>query len=364
MRKNCFKYPVEIADDVFGESSVLADLIAGSGEKTAGVFLVADKSVVQHTEGLGTKIGRYFQSHGLCLVGQPIVMASGEKIKADNLQSVLTIVSALLEYKLGCDDYVMILGGGALLDVAGYAAAQVRGGVKILRVPTTPAAMMDAAFADYAAVDSTNVKDALRVPCQPAAVVIDKTLAQSVMDGVWCSGLGEPLRQAIGTDAAFMKKLLKLSDAYCARDEGAFDEIVRGTLASRAKKGPSSLALWSAARLEAMSGYRLPHGSAVLIGICLEIGYSLKKGLMPPDQYEQAFALLKKLGVADAIRHSQHLLSNKDSLLFGLDARALSTGSMEIDVCAGFGKTAAEPNPDRETIRQVAQDLLSLPLDG
>ena len=215
MQKSCYSYPVEFVEDVFGESSVLADLlkkVTGSGEPK--VLIVADMNVVQRTEGLGTKIGRYVQTHGIRLAGSPVVMAGGEKIKADNLQSALQVVSAILSAKLGRNDVVLALGGGTILDVAGYAAAQVRGGVKIVRIPTTPAAMMDAAFAEYAAVDSTSVKDALRVSSVPAGVLIDVAFASSVLDGVWRGGIGEAVRQAMALDATLMKKLVKLGPAY------------------------------------------------------------------------------------------------------------------------------------------------------
>ena len=105
-------------------------------------------------------------------------------------------VSAALDAKIGADDVLMAIGGGSVLDVAGYAAAQVRGGVKLVRVPTTPAAMVDAAFAHYAAVDFREIKDALRIQCEPDAVIVDRSYAKTVLDGVWRGGLGEIVRFA------------------------------------------------------------------------------------------------------------------------------------------------------------------------
>ena len=68
MQKSCFNYPVEFAEDVFGESDVLADTlkkITGSDEPK--VLIVADMNVVQRVEGLGSKIGRYVKEHGIRL---------------------------------------------------------------------------------------------------------------------------------------------------------------------------------------------------------------------------------------------------------------------------------------------------------
>ena len=365
MRKNCCTYPVETADGAFEESDVLAGALrAAAGQDSPRVLIVADMNVVQRTAGLGAAIGRYVQRHGIRLAGSPVVVAAGEKIKADNLKSALKIVSAMLEAKLGKDDVVLALGGGTLLDVAGYAAAQVRGGVKIVRVPTTPAAMLDAAFAEYAAIDSATVKDALRVPSIPSAVVIDPSFSSTVLDGVWRGGIGEAVRLALACDAPLMKKLRALAPAYLERDLAALREIVALTCSVRAKKGRTELAEWSAVRLEAMSGWKLPHGYAVCIGICIDACYAVERGLMDAGDRDDVLGLLDFCGALDGLAHSRHLLSQADNLLCGLDAWRLSSGSEAIIVPAGVGRSAAEKEPDRDTYRKVLSDMLSSPVDG
>lgn len=256
---------------------------------------------------------------------------------------------------------VLALGGGTILDVAGYAAAQVRGGVKIVRIPTTPAAMMDAAFAEYAAVDSTSVKDALRVPSVPAGVLIDVTFASSVLDGVWRGGIGEAVRQAVVLDAALMKKLVKLGSAYCARESAALSETVKAVVASRLKKGSTAFAQWSALRLESMSGYKLPHGYAVPIGICLELAYAVEKGALKVADRNKVVELLRTCGALDGLGHSVHLLGQADNLLAGLDAWALSAGGPSRKACGGLGKQVEEQEVDREAMRKVLKELVSVP---
>ena len=362
MQKSCFGYPVEFADDVFGESDVLANVLKKvTRSESPKVLIVADMNVVQRTEGLGTKIGRYVQAHGIQLIGNPVVVAGGEKIKADNLQCALKVVSALLSAKLGRNDVVLAIGGGTILDVAGYAAAQVRGGVQIVRMPTTPAAMMDAAYATYAAIDSATVKDALRVPSVPAAVVIDTAFAVSVLDGVWRGGIGEAVRLAAAADAALLKKLKKLAPAYRDRDMAALTEIVQLVWKTRAKKGGTSLALWVALRLESMSGYKLPHGYAVSIGVCIELDYAVEKGLMKPADREVALDILRDCGALDGLGHSGHLLGQVDNLLFGLDAWLLSSPDRTVAVSAGLGKTATVEDLDREVLRVVLKNVVSRP---
>ena len=362
MRKNCFSYPVEFAEDAFGGSAVLADTLRKvTGSDEPKVLIVADMNVVQHTEGLGSKIGRYVQEHKICLAGSPVVIGGGEKIKADNLQSALKIVSEMLSAKVGRNDVVLAIGGGTLLDIAGYAAAQVRGGVKLVRMPTTPAAMMDAVFAEYAAVDSATVKDALRVPSDPAAVVIDTGFASTVLDGVWRGGIGEAVRLAVALDATLLKKVEALAEAYRGRDMSALGGIVKAVHAVRAKKGGTSFAQWAACRLESLSGYKLPHGYAVSIGICIDLGYAAEKGLLKPADRDRVVALLGSCGALDGLAHTRGHLSKAEDLLSGLDAWALSSGVSAIAIPHGIGKIGEEPDPDREVYGAVLKKLSAPP---
>lgn len=360
MQKNCLRYPVEFVRDVFGESDTLAETLRKvSGSESPRVLIVADLNVVQRVESLGAQIGRYVQAHDIRLAGSPVVMASGEKIKADNFMSALHVMSAVLDAKLGKNDIVLALGGGTLLDVAGYAAAQVRGGVKLVRMPTTPVAMIGACHADYAAIDSSNVKDALRVPSVPSAVVIDVGFAQSVLDGVWRSGLGEAFRLAVSSDSALMKKIVKLAPAYCGRDPAALTEIAEGVAKMVAKKGVSRFGCWSAARLESMSCYKLPYGYAVSMGTLVDVRYSKEKGVLNDKDFGFLVDFMTKNGLLDGLPHSQHLFAQSDVVLFGLDAWQLATGSPTIELVAGVGKSATEESPDRAVFKKVMKDILS-----
>ena len=303
MQKNSLKFPVEFVDDIFGDSVVLADLVKGRK-----VLLVADNNVVQHVAGLGTRIGAYVREHGIDLAGTPVVMAGGERIKLDNLQSAMRVVTAALEAGLGPEDFVVALGGGTLLDVAGWAAAQVRGGVRLVRVPTTPAAMMGSAFAETASLDTPTVKDAMRVPSLPAAVIIDLSFASTVLDGVWRGGLGEAVRLAADRDVKALAALTGLAEAYCRRDAAALADIARSAVALRQKKGGTDLGLATAAELEPKSDWKLPHGYAVAIGILVELYQGVRSG----DRKESVLSVCKDIlsrgGALDGARHSKHIL--------------------------------------------------------
>ena len=360
MQKSCFSYPVEFVKDAFGESPVLADTLKKvTGSDEPKVLIVADLNVVQRTEGLGAKIGRYVQAHGIVLADSPVVFAGGEKAKADSLQSAFKVVASILSSKLGRDGVVLALGGGTILDVAGYAAAQVRGGVKLVRMPTTPAAMMDGAYADYAAVDSATVKDALRVASVPAAVVIDAAFASSVLDGVWRGGMGEAVRVAMALDAALMKKLVKLQAAYRDRDPAALEEVVEAVYAVRAKKGGTDFAQWGALRLESLSGYKLPHGYAVAIAVRLDLEYAVATGLLKQTDRDVAVRVLQECGALDGVAHSVHLLGQAENLLLGLDGWFLSSNADGIVLPTAIGKSKLVEELDRSVFAKVAKGMIS-----
>ena len=350
MRKNSSSYPVEIVADAFGESPALAKVL----NEGARVFIVADQNIVHRTPSLGTQIGRYFQDHGLRLAANPLVVSGGEKVKADGFRTAFSVLASVLDAKIGQGDYVLALGGGTILDLAGYAASQVRGGIGLVRLPTTPASMFEAAFADYAAVDSTSVKDALRVPSVPSAVVIDPSFAATVLDGVWRSGMGEAVRLALASDASLLKKLEGLAETYAGRDPESLKELLDFVLATRKKKGPTSLALWSAQRLETMSGYKVPHGYAVSIGVLFELAAAKVRGCLDADEVARVVEILKKGGATETLAHSQYLLQQTDSFLCGLDAWGLTTDE-GVAMIKGLGKSELVEAPDREVYREAAK---------
>ena len=363
MHKNCLPYPVEFAKDAFGESDALSKVLLGvRGDAVAPrVFIVADQNVVQRTEGLGTKIGRYVRDHGIELAGSPAIVGGGEKAKLDDARSALMVASDMLRAGVARGDAVLAIGGGSVLDVAGWAAAQVGGGLPVVRMPTTPEAMLDAAFADYAALDAPWVKDAIRVRSVPAGVVVDTTFASTVLDGVWRGGIGEAVRIGLARDAAFFKKVLSYASAYRERDEATLEEIVGGAYAVRTKKGGTSFALWSAMRLQAMSGWKLPHGYAVSIGVLVDVAYAAAAGVVKEEVRDAILDFFDECGTLDGLAHSQYLLNHADDLMAGIDEWRRLSPDVPVEALAGVGKAKAPGALDPDICREALGRLAALP---
>ena len=363
MHKNSLAYPVEFVNDAFGESDALAKMLLDGreGADAPKVFIVADRNVVQRTEGLGTKIGRYVRTHGITLAGSPVVVGGGEKAKLDDVHGVMMVASDMLRAGLGRRDVVLVIGGGSVLDVAGWSAAQACGGVPVVRMPTTPEAMLDAAFAEYAALDLPNMKDALRVKSVPAGVVVDMTFASTVLDGVWRGGIAEALRLALARDVSLFRKLLTLASQYRDRDQAALEEVVACAHAVRAKKGGSGFALWPAMRLQTMSGWKLPHGYSVAIGVMIDVAYAAAAGAVSEKTRDDVIEFFQECGTLDGLVHSQYLLQQADALMEGLSEWRRFSPDGTVEVLSGVGKATASADLDVELYREVFRYLLSLP---
>lgn len=274
MPKNCLNYRVERVNDPFGADETLSSLL--SGRK---VLLVADVNVVHRTEGLGKRIGAYVQSHGLNLAAAPVVLGGGERIKEDNLHSAMQVVDAALGCGLKSTDCIVALGGGALLDVAGWAASIIDGGVGLVRIPTTPAAMLSGAFSQTAYLSRSGRKDVLSVKSVPEAVLIDVSFSSTVLDGVWWAGFGEAVRLAAAhRDFKMLEKLRAAAPAYRNKDIAALDAVLELTLALLRKKGESDFALNEALSLNEQTHGRMPYGYGISAAVPIALSRAVAAG--------------------------------------------------------------------------------------
>jgi 3-dehydroquinate synthase len=346
---------VRLVDNIFSEvTEDLAEVLRKvSASDTPRVVLVSDMNVVNQTEGLGTKIGTYFNAHGIKLCGKPIILAGGERIKLDSMSSAMKAMNGILDAKVGKNDIVLALGGGTVLDVAGYAAAQVRGGTKLVRIPTTVAAMIDAAYAETASIDSGTVKDAFRVKSVPDAVLVDRKFAMTILDGVWRAGFSEAARLAAACDAKLMDFILDEAENLRRRDESAMFEVIGRCFKTRQRKSPMNFGEWSALRLESMSNYKLPHGYAIAIGVMIDATYSMLKGFLSQDEWRKIADFMNKCGAMDGAVHSRHLVNQVDTVMFGLDAWELAYGDEGIYIPNGLGKLVQDKKPDRDTMQKA-----------
>ncbi len=210
---------------------------------------------------------------------------------------------------LGRNDLVVALGGGAVGDVAGFAAATWLRGIDWVNVPTSLLAQVDSSVGGKTAVDLEAGKNLSGAFHQPALVVADSALLATLPVRQRCAGLAEIVKMGMAIDAALFRYAERHAEALLDGDPDILDEAVLRSLRAKAhvtrvdereREGGRRTALnlghTLGHALEACLGYRrLLHGEAVAIGLRVAARLSVEAaGLRPQDRQRQD-ALLDRL---------------------------------------------------------------------
>lgn len=305
-----FSFPVRFTRDVFAaDNPVLADLMRPAGDApVARAVVYVDAAVLAARPNLQRDIHAWFASHAndrIALAAAPESVDGGEAAK-DGLRVVERVARTCVDLGICRHSYVIIIGGGAVLDAVGLAASLVHRGIRQIRLPTTTLAQCDAGLGVKNAVNCFGIKNLLGTFTPPWAVVDDGRFLESQDERTWRAGLAEAVKVAVIKDAAFLGRIADLAPRLCARDLDALEEVVRrcaelhldhitsaGDPFEHGSSRPLDFGHWSAHRLEALSRHRLQHGEAVAIGVALDACYAARIG---------------RLSVAEAVAVVQTLL--------------------------------------------------------
>ncbi len=277
-----------------GEFPVVAELFERSGSSPARAQVWIDEGLCNWDPLLTKKITAQLSSadSGVELVAPVECLPGGEAVKNDP-----AIVDHLLESfnrdNLDRRSYVLVIGGGAILDTVGYAAAIAHRGIRLIRFPTTTLAQADSGVGVKNAVNWFNKKNWKGTFATPWAVVNDERLLEGLSDRDFRCGFSEAVKVSLLKSPDFFQFLNRSAEAIAAREQPqtsiAIRESVLQHLGHITRGGdpfelqqarPLDFGHWSAHKLEAITQYRLRHGEAVAIGVAVDTVYShLQLGL-------------------------------------------------------------------------------------
>ena len=320
-----FVHRLRFASDVFAaDQHVLADLLQPDDGQLARVQFWIDGNVLEAQGDLRAKIREFCQTHEdrLVRVGSLQIVPGGEAIKNDIhlLERMLKVFHA---GDLDRRSYVVVIGGGAVLDAVGFAAAIAHRGLRLVRLPTTTLSQGDSGIGVKNGVNLFNKKNWLGSFAVPWAVVNDAALLRTLAHRDFVCGFSEALKVGLLKDAALFELLCDSASQIRKRDmaislpiiqrsaEIHLDHIVAGgdpfeMFASR----PLDFGHWSAHKMEAMSDFELRHGEAVAIGVAIDVVYSSLVHGLPREDAERAVNCLAELGLPldVAAMHDQSVL--------------------------------------------------------
>jgi 3-dehydroquinate synthase len=206
--------------------------------------------------------------------------------------------------------YILGVGGGAALDMIGFAASIIHRGLRLVRLPTTVLAQNDAGIGVKNGMDEHGAKNFVGTFAPPFAVVNDLAFLPTLADEHWLGGAAEAFKVAIITDADFFDWLAEAAPALRARDEAAMETLIRRCAVAHLEhirtggdpfefgsSRPLDFGHWVGHQLETASGYRLGHGQAVAIGIAVDSYYAAKHSLLTADEFERVLAALRACGL-------------------------------------------------------------------
>lgn len=230
-----------------------------------------------------------------------IPIPSGEAGKRPSV--LLAIWREMLRAGVDRHDVVVAVGGGATLDVAGFAAATFARGLRLVNVPTTLLAMADASMGGKVAVDLDGVKNAVGAFHQPELVVCDLRMLDGLPPATVVQGLAEVVKSLmLGSPLAL--RLLQREGAPEERLAFLVEQSARVKLAHVAAdphdqgiRMALNLGHTYAHGLESASAYAMSHGEAVAIGMVAASRLGEHLELSPPGLADRMARLLHNLGL-------------------------------------------------------------------
>ncbi|MDR7035368.1 3-dehydroquinate synthase/shikimate kinase/3-dehydroquinate synthase [Methylobacterium sp. BE186] len=345
-------------------------LLAGAGARVAALGARAAVIVTDETvAGLyGDRVRASLEAAGLR--SGVIAVAPGEASKS--YATYAAVSDGLLAHRVERNDLVVALGGGVVGDLAGFAAATLRRGVRFVQAPTTLLAQVDSSVGGKTGINSPLGKNLIGAFHQPRLVLADTAALDTLTEREMRAGYAEVAKYGLIGDAGFF--------AWCeANWRGIFageaqrDEAV--AICCRAKAGvvvrdereDGERALLNLGHtfghaLERLTGYdsgRLVHGEGVAIGLALAFRFSARLGLCPGQEAGRVANHLALAGLPTRLQQVPGGCGGAEAILDAMaQDKKVRDGALTFILARGIGQSFIAPGIDRAEVRAFLDDEL------
>jgi len=304
-----YRHRIFFTRSVFSlQNRLLADLVSPSSK----ALVLIDRGVIEAFPQLPDAVTSYF-SHELGpakLVCPPLIVPGGEAAK-NNRNLVEELYRQIEEHGICRHSHLIAIGGGALLDAAGLAAATAHRGVRHIRIPTTTLSQADGGVGVMNGINAFGKKNFIGTFAPPFAVINDSDFIKPLPPAEKRGGLIEAIKVALIRDASFFEEIERSSGELARFDFAAMEKTIRrcaelhvqhiaesGDPFEFGSARPLDFGHWAAHKLEQLSGFTISHGTAVAVGLSLDTLYSHKRGMLPAEMSKRVLTLVQKLGFA------------------------------------------------------------------
>jgi 3-dehydroquinate synthetase len=356
------QYTVQFYDGIFSHSNTVL-LRAGIGQTPACQrrLVVIDSRVL---DLYGWEIEAYFRSNQVNFRFLPLDATEPEK----TLDNALSVVRALELFGVNRrSDPLIAIGGGVLLDVAGFAASIYRRGLPYVRVPTTLMGLIDAGVGIKTGVNFDGHKNRIGSYFAPQRSYLDTHFLRTVDERHIANGIAEIIKIAIIKDISLFELLESnrstlIADRFVGRP--AYREIlVRATVGMLEELAGN---LWETVlervvdyghtfspTLEMVALPELLHGEAVAIDMALSLVLAAQRELLSAEDLSRALALIDAFGLP-----THHVLCDEELLMKGLaDSTSHRDGLQRLPLSHGLGAAVFINDLTRAELRTAAAYL-------
>jgi 3-dehydroquinate synthase len=356
----------ERAYDIRIGAGLLAELgkdISAAGARAAAI--VTDENVARlHLDAARASLD------AANITTSAAIVPAGEATKS--FSHLEEVCAKLLEAKIERGDVVVAFGGGVVGDLAGFAAAILRRGVRVVQVPTSLLAQVDSSVGGKTGINTKAGKNLIGSFHQPSLVLADTDVLDTLPDREFRAGYAEVVKYGLIDDAGFFGWLeknwgnvfqggtdrtkaiatsCKSKASIVARDE--FETGDRALL---------NLGHTFAHALEAAVAYdgkRLVHGEAVSIGLALAFQFSARLGLAAPEDADRVTSHLKAVGLPTRIQDIPGEVGDADRLLdLMAQDKKVKSGRLTFILARGIGRSFVAPDVPPQNAREFLRAAL------
>lgn len=281
-------------------------------------------------------------------------------------------VEWLLAQNVERRDVVVAFGGGVIGDLAGFAAAVLRRGVRFVQIPTSLLAQVDSSVGGKTGINTPQGKNLVGAFHQPSLVLADIDVLATLPTRDFLSGYGEVVKYGLLGDAAFFARLEREGPAMAAGDAAARQRAVRRSVEMKAEivardeteqgdRALLNLGHTFCHALEAATGYsdRLLHGEGVAIGCALAFELSSRMGLCPQEDPSRVRAHLAAMGLKKDLADIPGDLPDAEALvaLMGQDKKVVD-GKLRFILARGIGSAFVTDDVDRDLLLRLLNEAL------
>ena len=328
-----FEHRLRTTRDLFDPANrTLAELIESPDDGPARCVAFVDEGILHSRGRFMQQIDRYAAEHGgtLQFTAPPVRVSGGESIK-NNPHKLESILQTIDHARLCRRSYVIVVGGGAVLDAVGLATSLAHRGVRLVRVASTTLSQADSGMGLKNGINAFGRKNYLGTFNPPWAVVNDEALLVSLSPRDWRCGFAEAVKVALLKDAALFDRIAAAADVIGRTEKDGFEQAVSVIRQSarlhfehitggsdpfeRGSARPLDFGHWAAHKLEQMTDHEMRHGEAVAVGLAVDLTYANRMGWLCDSHHENILHCLEQLGF-----QFDHLaLIDTDVLLDGID---------------------------------------------